>query len=42
MDNEKKEVVDVIRPYTPISANDQVGCFDLLVKDYDESGYMSK
>lgn len=42
MDDEKKEVVDVIRPYTPISANDQVGCFDLLVKDYGEMGWMSK
>eukprot|EP00571_Detonula_confervacea_P000375 CAMPEP_0172311904 /NCGR_PEP_ID=MMETSP1058-20130122/15992_1 /TAXON_ID=83371 /ORGANISM="Detonula confervacea, Strain CCMP 353" /LENGTH=293 /DNA_ID=CAMNT_0013025215 /DNA_START=160 /DNA_END=1041 /DNA_ORIENTATION=+ len=42
MDNEKKELVDVIRPYTPISANDQVGCFDLLIKDYGENGYLSK
>lgn len=42
MDNTKNELVDVIRPYTPISANDQVGCFDLLVKDYGEHGWMSK
>jgi cytochrome-b5 reductase len=34
-------VVDVIRPYTPISANHQVGCFDLLVKDYGEYGWLS-
>jgi len=27
---------DVIRPYTPISTNDLIGCFDLLVKDYAE------
>eukprot|EP00580_Thalassiosira_gravida_P000744 CAMPEP_0201601192 /NCGR_PEP_ID=MMETSP0492-20130828/2205_1 /ASSEMBLY_ACC=CAM_ASM_000837 /TAXON_ID=420259 /ORGANISM="Thalassiosira gravida, Strain GMp14c1" /LENGTH=288 /DNA_ID=CAMNT_0048064323 /DNA_START=72 /DNA_END=938 /DNA_ORIENTATION=+ len=42
MDDTKGEVVDVIRPYTPISANNQVGCFDLLIKDYGEGGYMSK
>lgn len=42
MDNEKNEKVDVIRPYTPISANDQVGCFDLLIKDYGDNGYLSK
>ena len=42
MDNEKKELVDVIRPYTPISANNQVGCFDLLIKDYGENGWLSK
>lgn len=41
-DTEKGEMVDVIRPYTPISANDQVGCFDLLIKDYGENGWMSK
>ena len=39
---ETNEVVDVTRPYTPISTNDQVGCFDLLIKDYGESGWMSK
>ena len=32
---------DVVRPYTPISTNELVGCFDLLVKDYGESGVMS-
>lgn len=42
MDNEKNELVDVIRPYTPISANNQVGCFDLLIKDYGENGWLSK
>lgn len=36
------EIVDVIRPYTPISANHQVGCFDLLIKDYGDAGYLSK
>jgi cytochrome-b5 reductase len=33
---------DVIRPYTPISTNAQIGSFDLLVKNYGESGVMSK
>jgi cytochrome-b5 reductase len=32
----------VIRPYTPISTNKQVGSFDLLVKNYGENGKMSK
>lgn len=31
----------VIRPYTPISTNDLVGSFDLLVKDYGPTGKMS-
>jgi len=31
----------VLRPYTPISTNDQVGSFDLLVKHYDK-GKMSQ
>lgn len=31
----------VIRPYTPISANSQIGSFDLLIKDYGENGRMS-
>jgi len=31
----------VIRPYTPISTNSQIGSFDLLIKDYGESGRMS-
>jgi len=31
----------VIRPYTPISTNAQIGSFDLLVKDYGETGPMS-
>ena len=42
MDNTKGEMVDVIRSYTPISTNDQVGCFDLLIKDYGEHGWLSK
>mmetsp|Transcript_29446 Transcript_29446/g.68667 ORF Transcript_29446/g.68667 Transcript_29446/m.68667 type:complete len:152 (-) Transcript_29446:1930-2385(-) len=32
---------DVVRPYTPISTNDSVGCFDLLVKSYGDHGKMS-
>lgn len=33
---------DVTRPYTPISTNQQIGSFDLLVKDYGpEFGTMS-
>ena len=35
------ETMDVIRPYTPISTNNEVGCFDLLVKDYGENGWLS-
>mmetsp|Transcript_11855 Transcript_11855/g.17819 ORF Transcript_11855/g.17819 Transcript_11855/m.17819 type:complete len:317 (-) Transcript_11855:151-1101(-) len=35
------EKMDVIRPYTPISTNHEVGCFDLLVKDYGENGWLS-
>ena len=31
----------VVRPYTPISTNAQVGCFDLLVKHYPD-GLMSQ
>lgn len=30
--NDKGEMEDVIRPYTPISTNKQVGTFDLLIK----------
>jgi len=29
---------DVIRPYTPISTNELVGSFDLLIKDYNGNG----
>jgi cytochrome-b5 reductase len=29
---------DVIRPYTPISTNELVGSFDLLIKDYGGNG----
>eukprot|EP00536_Pseudo-nitzschia_multiseries_P007305 jgi/Psemu1/304841/fgenesh1_kg.170_\ len=29
---------DVVRPYTPISTNNLVGCFDLLIKDYGGNG----
>merc|ERR1711879_282007 len=32
----------VIRPYTPISTNAQIGSFDLLVKDYGAMGKMSR
>jgi cytochrome-b5 reductase len=32
VDREKGELVAVTRPYTPISTNEQVGSFDLLVK----------
>lgn len=32
----------VIRPYTPISTNKQIGSFDLLIKDYGSQGKMSK
>jgi len=32
----------VIRPYTPISTNAQVGSFDLLIKDYGKDAKMSK
>jgi cytochrome-b5 reductase len=32
----------VIRPYTPISTNAQVGSFDLLVKNYGSQGLMSR
>jgi len=35
------EKMDVIRPYTPISTNHEIGCFDLLVKDYGENGWLS-
>lgn len=42
MDRERGELVDVVRPYTPISANDQVGSFDLLIKDYGEGGWLSR
>ncbi|KAL7434650.1 hypothetical protein ACHAXM_004244 [Skeletonema potamos] len=39
--NGNGEKVDVIRPYTPITTNNEVGCFDLLVKDYGENGWLS-
>jgi cytochrome-b5 reductase len=42
MDKSKGEIVAVTRPYTPISTNNQVGCFDLLIKDYGENGWLSK
>lgn len=31
----------VVRPYTPISTNAQIGSFDLLIKNYGEHGRMS-
>ena len=37
----KEEDVVVIRPYTPISTNQLVGCFDILVKDYGPQSSMS-
>ena len=43
LDDTTKEIVEVTRPYTPISTNDQVGCFDLLIKNYGEgNGWLSK
>lgn len=39
IDNVKLEAV--IRPYTPISTNNLIGSFDLLVKNYGENGRMS-
>jgi cytochrome-b5 reductase len=42
MDTTTGELVDVIRPYTPISTNNQVGSFDLLIKDYGQNGWLSK
>lgn len=35
------KIEGVVRPYTPISTNAQVGSFDLLIKDYGEDGRMS-
>ena len=32
----------VVRPYTPISTNADVGYFDLLVKNYGEKAHMSR
>lgn len=32
---------DIVRPYTPISTNDHVGYFDLLIKDYGPDAHMS-
>jgi len=37
----KRRMEDVIRPYTPISTNHQVGSFDLLVRYY-ENGKMTQ
>jgi len=37
----KKGGGTVIRPYTPISTNQLIGCFDLLVKDYGPKAQMS-
>ena len=43
MDDNKGLEVEVTRPYTPISTNDQIGCFDLLIKDYGkENGWLSR
>ena len=43
MDDNKGMEVEVTRPYTPISTNDQIGCFDLLIKDYGkENGWLSR
>jgi len=41
-DTKDGELSEVVRPYTPISTNDRIGCFDLLIKDYGaEHGWMS-
>jgi len=40
-EKKSQETEAVIRPYTPISTNDLVGSFDLLVKNYGENGRMS-
>ncbi|CAB9522048.1 NADH-cytochrome b5 reductase [Seminavis robusta] len=37
-----KDPEGVIRPYTPISTNEQVGSFDLLIKSYGDDSLMSK
>lgn len=42
VDNKTGVKGPVVRPYTPISANDQVGSFDLLIRDYGDKGYLSK
>eukprot|EP00978_Attheya_sp_CCMP212_P045253 scaffold339370_cov61-Attheya_sp.AAC.1 len=36
------ETEPVIRPYTPISTNAQIGSFDLLIKNYGDMGRMSR
>lgn len=40
-DTTTTDTTNVIRPYTPISTNALVGCFDLLVKDYGTNAKMS-
>jgi cytochrome-b5 reductase len=37
----KRRMEDVIRPYTPISTNNQIGSFDLLIRYY-ENGKMTQ
>jgi cytochrome-b5 reductase len=37
----EEEEEDVCRPYTPVSTNALMGCFDLLIKDYGMTGRMS-
>ena len=37
-----REEEDVVRPYTPVSTNAQVGSFDLLIKDYGPTSKMSR
>jgi len=37
-----EEMEAVVRPYTPVSTNDSVGFFDLLVKNYGKNGRMSR
>ena len=41
-DNDDKQDVMEIRPYTPISTNALVGSFELLVKNYGDKGIMSR
>jgi len=41
VEGKEGETEAVIRPYTPISTNALIGSFDLLIKNYGESGRMS-
>ena len=39
--NNDNKLEAVIRPYTPISTNEQIGSFDLMIKNYGDNGRMS-